>query len=74
MINKVGLDKFNLRKNNVLDILKGPYFQKFFLDGWEGKPVEDGRLLFCVETCGEISAIDKLYNNKRVDTSLLTKE
>jgi|LakMenE18May11ns_1017448.scaffolds.fasta_scaffold9894501_2 MoaA/NifB/PqqE/SkfB family radical SAM enzyme len=74
MINKLGLDKFDLRKNNVLDILKGPYFQKFFLDGWEGKPVEDGRLLFCVETCGELSAIDKLYNNKTVDASLLTKE
>lgn len=67
MIKELGIDKFDLRNNNILDILKGPYFQKFFLDGWEQKSVEDGRLLFCVETCGEISAIDKLYATRKVD-------
>jgi hypothetical protein len=45
----------------MIDILTGPYFGKFFLDGWKADTVENGKLLYCVETCGEISAIDKLY-------------
>lgn len=57
----VGLDKFDLRQNSMIDILTGPYFGKFFLDGWKADTVENGKLLYCVETCGEISAIDKLY-------------
>lgn len=57
----VGLDQFDLRKNSMIDILTGPHFSKFFLEGWKADTVENGKLLYCVETCGEISAIDKLY-------------
>ena len=66
LISELGIEKFNLRKNNILDILQGPYFQKFFMEGWEKTSVEDGRLLFCVEMCGEISRMDTLYNKAPV--------
>lgn len=60
-IKTTGLDKFDLRKHSMIDILEGPEFSKFFIDGWNSETVEEGKLLFCVETCGSISAIDKLY-------------
>lgn len=70
-IKEMGIDKINLRKNSIYDILTGPDFSNFFLDGWKHKTVEDGKLLYCVETCGSISAIDKLYRTKTLDQKFL---
>ena len=70
MIRNYGLEKFNLRKQSMADILKGPEFSKFFIDGWAADTIENGKLLFCLETCGqsELNAFDKLYN-KEVNSS-----
>ena len=64
MIRDYGLEKFDLKKYNMLEILEGPHFQKFFLDGWNRETIEGGKLLFCLETCGKKSAMDNLYVNK----------
>lgn len=64
MITKYGLEKFNLRKLSMLDIIKGEDFSKFFLDGWKADSIENGKLLYCLETCGNKSAMDKLYSTK----------
>lgn len=64
MLTEYGLEKFDLKKFNMVDILEGPHFQKFFLDGWSKETIEGGKLLFCLETCGTKSAMDKLYVNK----------
>ena len=37
----------------MIDILQDDEFTNFFTKGWEKKSIEDGRLLFCVETCGQ---------------------
>ena len=50
----------------MVEILKGPHFQKFFLDGWSKETIEGGKLLFCLETCGKKSAMDNLYVNKLI--------
>ena len=52
-ITTLGLDKIDLRKRNMIDILHDTEFTDFFIKGWEDKSIEDGRLLFCVETCGK---------------------
>jgi len=70
-IQEMGIDKIDLRKNTIYEILLGPHFSKFFADGWNAASVETGRLLYCVEMCGSISAIDKLYTTKQVDSNLL---
>lgn len=72
-IQELGIDKIDLRKNSVYDILNGGEFGNFFLDGWKHKTVEEGKLLYCVETCGSISAIDKLYNTKILDEKFIKK-
>lgn len=71
-IKEMGIDKIDLRQNSIYDILTGPYFSKFFTDGWNHETVEEGKLLYCVETCGSISAIDKLYRTKKIDNKFLT--
>jgi MoaA/NifB/PqqE/SkfB family radical SAM enzyme len=65
-IKAMGIDNIDLRKNSIYEILMGPNFSEFFHEGWKAKSVEEGRLLYCVETCGSISAIDKLYTTKTV--------
>lgn len=66
-IKEMGIDKIDLRKNKLEDIITSTHFNQFFLNGWEPKSVEEGRLLYCVEMCGSISAIDKLYVTKKLD-------
>jgi len=65
MVREYGLEKFDLKKFNMLEILDGPHFQKFFLDGWSKKKFADGRLAFCAEVCGKKSPYDILYFNKK---------
>lgn len=69
MVNKIGYDTFNLRKHNMIDILQGPAFNKFFMEGWNKPSIEEGKILFCVEVCGEESTIDKIYDHTKL-TSL----
>jgi MoaA/NifB/PqqE/SkfB family radical SAM enzyme len=64
MINDYGLEVFNLKNQSMLDIIQGDDFSKFFLDGWKADTIENGKLLYCLETCGNKSAMDNLYQTK----------
>jgi len=63
MIKEYGLDVFDLKKQSMLDIIEKPEFTNFFFSGWKADTIENGKLLYCLETCGSDSAIDKLYSN-----------
>jgi len=69
MINDYGLEVFNLKNQSILDIIQGPDFSKFFLDGWKADTIENGKLLYCLETCGHKSAMDKLYSTKIIEVA-----
>jgi MoaA/NifB/PqqE/SkfB family radical SAM enzyme len=66
MLNDYGLEKFNLRNQSMLDIINGPDFSNFFLEGWKKDTIENGKILYCLETCGHKSAMDKLYSTKTI--------
>lgn len=66
LLNDYGLEKFNLRNQSMLDIINGPDFSNFFLEGWKKDTIENGKLLYCLETCGHKSAMDKLYSTKTI--------
>ena len=51
----------------MLDIINGEDFSKFFLEGWSKDTIENGKLLYCLETCGHKSAMDKLYSTKTIE-------
>jgi len=67
MITDYGLEVFNLKNQSMLDIIQGDDFSKFFLDGWKADTIENGKLLYCLETCGHKSAMDKLYSTKIIE-------
>lgn len=67
MITDYGLEVFNLKNKSMLDIIQGDDFSKFFLDGWKADTIENGKLLYCLETCGHKSAMDKLYSTKIIE-------
>lgn len=67
MITDYGLEVFNLKNQSMLDIIQGDDFSKFFLDGWKADTIESGKLLYCLETCGHKSAMDKLYSTKIIE-------
>jgi MoaA/NifB/PqqE/SkfB family radical SAM enzyme len=69
MINDYGLEVFNLKNQSMLDIIQGDDFSKFFLEGWKKDTIENGKLLYCLETCGHKSAMDKLYSTKMIEVS-----
>jgi hypothetical protein len=52
-VTELGLDKFDLRKNSLIDVLQGPHFNNFFEESWSKESAEDGKLLFCAEICGK---------------------
>lgn len=67
MIKEYGLDVFNLKKKSMLEIIEGPEFSNFFFTGWNADSIENGKLLYCLETCGSSSAIDNLYKATKGD-------
>jgi hypothetical protein len=62
-IDQTGLDEFDLRKHSMIEILQGPKFNKFFDEAWNSDTVENGKMLFCAEVCGECSFHDKIYDD-----------
>lgn len=62
---KLGSDMFDLRKKSIEEIIFNEKFIGLFLNGWKAKSVEEGKLLFCTEMCGECSPLEKLYQNKK---------
>jgi hypothetical protein len=64
MITDYGLEVFDLKKQSMLEIIERPEFSQFFFSGWNADKIENGKLLYCLETCGNKSAIDKLYGLK----------
>lgn len=73
MINNVGLEHFDLRRKSLVKILSGDEFSKFFLEGWNKSNLNDGKILYCAETCGEDSAMDRLYISKLKKTIPILK-
>lgn len=63
-LHELGLDAIDLRKHSIPDVLNNINFKNLFLDGWKADSVENGKLLFCAEMCGENSKMDTLYNKE----------
>lgn len=59
-----GMDLIDLRKNSIEEIIYNEKFSGMFLNGWKAPTVEEGKLLFCVEMCGECAPMKKLYQEK----------
>ncbi len=63
-----GWDHFDLNKHSLVEILDGEHLDRVYADSWTKETVQQGRLLYCAETCGKNSSLDKILthtqNNK----------
>jgi hypothetical protein len=71
-----GVEKVSLKNYSLKEIINNGYLQHTFEDSW-GKTFEEGGLLYCNETCGHKSNIDKIYthdlvqlDNKKIQTTI----
>lgn len=64
MIKEIGLDTFDLRKHSITEIISSEEFKKFFTESWEKPSASEGKMLFCVEVCGQKSHVDKIYSKE----------
>ena len=63
-IKKYGLEKFNLNHNTFENIINERHIDKVFVDSWTKDSVSNGKMLFCADTCGQVSKIDKIYTHE----------
>ena len=63
-IKKYGLEKFNLNHNSFENIIKEQHIDNVFTKSWIKDSISNGKLLFCADTCGQNSPIDRIYTHK----------
>lgn len=62
-VKKYGLEKFNLNNNMIENIIKEQHIDNVFTDSWTKDSISLGKLLFCADTCGHVSKIDRIYTH-----------
>jgi MoaA/NifB/PqqE/SkfB family radical SAM enzyme len=63
-IKKYGLEKFNLNHNSFENIIKEQHIDNVFTKSWIKDSVKTGKMLFCADTCGQNSSIDRIYTHE----------
>ncbi|AGH96554.1 radical SAM protein [Pseudobdellovibrio exovorus] len=63
-----GWEHFDLNKSSLKEILAAGHLDRLFADSWAKPSMLEGRLEYCVNMCGKVSGIDKIFthhlNNK----------
>jgi hypothetical protein len=63
-----GYDKLSLKNHTLQEILDLDHLDNIFVKSWTKDSIANGKMLFCAETCGQVSSIDRIYkkdsNNK----------
>ena len=62
-IRKFGVDKFNLEKTSIYEIMNNGYLDQVYTSSWNKEKFADGKLSYCAMTCGSNSEIDRIYSN-----------
>lgn len=70
-MNDYGWDQFDLNKHTLAEVLTQGHLDRVFADSWKKDKVENGRLSYCADTCGQFSSIDRIFtheiNNKSAE-------
>jgi hypothetical protein len=56
-----GKDDLDLNIRNIKEIIDSEILDKIFTESWKLSSISEGKIAFCSETCGNNSAMDKLY-------------
>jgi len=63
-MNDYGWDKFDLNIHSLEEILSSGHLDRVFADSWSKDTIKDGKLLYCSETCGVHSSIDRIFTHE----------
>lgn len=63
--NSVNMDNFDLSKKTLDEIVTGEEMYKTFFKDMNADSLEEGKLLFCADHCGEIAPMDLLYKERK---------
>ena len=61
-IRKFGVDKFDLEKTSIYEIIEEGYLDEVYTKSWNKAKYADGKLSYCAMTCGSNSEIDRIYS------------
>jgi len=72
-MNEYGWEKFNLHNRTLKEILDEQHLNNVFANTWDKPSIADGKTLYCAQTCGKISSIDKIFTHKDVEGNRYTR-
>lgn len=64
VMNDYGWEHFSLEHNSLEEILENGHLDRVFADSWSKDKIANGKLLYCSETCGQESQIDRIYQEE----------
>ena len=70
-MNEYGWDNFSLEKHTLEEILKSGHLNRVFADTWTKDSASNGKLIYCADTCGKKSDIDKIFSHELNDKESL---
>ena len=72
-MNDYGWEHFSLDSHSLAEILGAQHLDRVFADTWSIDQVENGRLSYCADTCGQNSSIDRIFTHEINDRSTKNK-
>lgn len=62
-----GLDTINMLKNDLFEIIDGPFFQQTMPNAWKKSSMAEGKLKVCAKTCGvEMDLFQHQFENNQL--------
>ena len=72
VMNDYGWEHFSLEHHSLEEILENGHLDRVFADSWSKDKITNGKLLYCSETCGQESQIDRIYQEEEQSTRFST--
>lgn len=63
-LKKYGLEKFNLNNHTLIEIMEARRLDDVFTNSWTKSKIASGKMLYCAEVCGKVSAVDKILTHE----------
>ena len=62
----IGWDKFSLHTNTLESIIGNKLLKNLYNNSWKN-PVDKGKKIFCAQICGDVNAIDTIFQDEIQD-------
>lgn len=63
-VKKYGYDKLSLKNYSLREILDNNHLNNIFTNTWKIDSVKNGKMIYCSETCGQNSSLDRIFTHE----------